>query len=130
ISVEKLTDFLEYLKKRRYSKSTIDGYYYSLKNFFIYLHENRIDQVEFSKQGVIKYRDEILKKFSTQTTNVILAAIKKYLEYLKITKSLKISWDWDIDVIKNNRKKDLLFIEDIQKLFYNIKKINSNAMTQ
>jgi site-specific recombinase XerD len=116
--------FLKHLKATGYAISTINGYYFGLKDFFNYLKNNKIDLTEFRNQDILNFKKTLSNKCSAQTINSKIYAIKKYIKYLSQEKNINI--DCNIDIIKVKNKKDLIPIKDINKLLDYIDKETKN----
>jgi len=125
---KELNNFIEYLKEKRYSKSTFNSYFFALKDFFNFLTSKNNDINNFSKKDILEYKKQLLGKNTNQTINAKLAAIKKYIDYLK-TRS-KINLEWDINIIKTKTKKDIIKIENITKILSYIDKITKDKFTR
>ena len=75
---QQLTHFVDYLRSKRYSESTINTYSDSLRAFFRFFPEKQIDQLD--KDDVICFNnDYILKKdLSSSFQNQVINAIKLF----------------------------------------------------
>lgn len=71
-----LQNFKDVLYNNEKSKATIDKYIRSIERLSVFL-----DGRDISKELLIAYRDELLKKCKAQTVNGALSAINAYLDY-------------------------------------------------
>lgn len=71
-----LQNFKDVLYNNEKSKATIDKYIRSIERLSVFL-----DGRDVSKELLIAYRDELLKKCKAQTVNGVLSAINAYLDY-------------------------------------------------
>lgn len=74
-----LQDFKDVLYNNEKSKATIDKYIRSIERLSEFL-----DGRDISKELLIAYRDELLKKCKAQTVNGALSAINAYLDYCRM----------------------------------------------
>ena len=121
-----LNDFLEYLREKKYTKSTLNSYYFAIKDFFNFLVSNNLSNTKFNNNNIQHFINEISKKNTPQTINSKIFAIKKYIAYLRENKNIVI--DFDINPIKMNTKKTITPIGDINKLINYIEKANKNEL--
>ncbi len=127
--INELDKFLKYLGTNNYSKSTINGYYFGLKEFFHYLNKNKTSLINFKNQDIINFKKILIDKNSGQTVNSKIFAIKKYVEYLKEIKNINLNWN--IDIIKTKTKKNIIPIKNINKLLnYVDKKTKNNIICE
>ena len=125
--LNEINAFLEYLRNKNYAKSTINGYYFGLKDFFDYLLNNNVGAMKFKNQDIIDFKETLINKHSSfQTVNSKIFAIKKYAEYLKEEENINI--DWDVNIIKVKSKKDLIPIKNIGKLLNYINEKTKNPI--
>jgi site-specific recombinase XerD len=121
-----INNFIDYLKGVGYSESTINGYYFGLKDFFNYLKDRGKTPIKFNNQDVIDFKNSINNNFSPQTINTKIYAIKRYVEYLNKEKNISI--DWKVNINKVKSKKDLIPVKNIDKLLNYVDKITKKSI--
>ena len=73
-----IKEFLKYLGSNKYSKSTINSYYFAIKDLSDYFLKNNIEII--SLDSAEKYKNYLLSKNNApQTINTKFFAIKKLL---------------------------------------------------
>jgi len=124
--MKELNSFIEYLDNSGYKKATINGYYFGVKDFFIYLNENNIDNLNFKNDDIKNYKEYIKNKNSKQTINAKIYAIKKYIEYLDKENGITIKHN--IEIIKIRHKKNIIPIKKIEKILNYINQISKHEI--
>jgi integrase len=110
---DKMEEFLDYLKNRKYSKSTISNYFFGVKSFLDYLELNNIDIANTSNQKIIDFKEYLINQGnSNQTINSKLYSVIKYFDYLKNCGRANILIS--VDFFKNKNKKDIANISQFE----------------
>lgn len=128
LTTEKLSEyeesFIDYLDV---DELTLKAYRVGINNFMIYLKENNIKQP--TRNDIIAFRDELREKYSSNTTNSYMIAVRalfKYLEIHKLYENICI----DIKGAKYNTtpKKEVLTLEQAQELYSKLKDLRNRAL--
>lgn len=122
---DEIKNFLKYLNSKGYSESTINSYYFGLKDFVNYLgNSNNSDIGSINNETVNNFKNYLLNKNnSAQTINTKLFAVQKFIN--RIETNLKIDLNVKINILKQKNKKDIIYISSAD--FDNIiNKINKN----
>lgn len=77
LSVDMIQSFERYLYEQERSRATIEKYIRDLKKLFCYL----ADDLEISKEKMIKFKQELTDRYKTASVNSILAAVNHFLEF-------------------------------------------------
>lgn len=77
LSVDMIQSFERYLYEQERSRATIEKYIRDLKKLFCYL----ADDLEISKEKMIKFKQELTDRYKTASVNSILAAVNQFLEF-------------------------------------------------
>lgn len=78
ISEKRIKKFVVYLTEEERSKATIEKYQRDMKKFQRFLGEG----VTITKEKVLEYKDQLLKRYSVNSVNSMLAALNQYLQYI------------------------------------------------
>lgn len=115
-----LKNFTFFLSENGYSQSSINSYFFAIKNFLQYLDNNKINYNNFSNFDIKKYKQIILNKKSDRTINLYISSLKKYINFLD-KKDIKIDDSFSqIKTIKN--KKNKIYPNALKDFITNIKK--------
>lgn len=118
-----IIEFKDYLMKKGFTKSSVDGYIFALIGFLNYLKNNQLGFYEFSNKDILNYKKSL--DCSPQTINVKLAAIKKYCVYLK--DAINFNIDYDVPAVKTFTKKSIEVIDNFNNILENIEMIQKDA---
>ncbi len=91
-------DFIYFLIKNKYKKSTIQAYKYGLKDFLSFLERNKLTINDMDEYNLDKYKKSLLKNKMKTSININLSCLKKYYEFLNRYK--KIASHIDLGRIK------------------------------
>lgn len=78
ISEKRIKKFMIYLAEEERSKATIEKYQRDMKCFQRFLGEG----VAITREKVLEYKDQLLKRYSVNSVNSMLAALNQYLQYI------------------------------------------------
>ncbi|SRR6056297_193808 len=124
-----IKDYSNYLKEKKYSKSALETYPISLTKFLNFLNENKINLNNLDNKTLINYKDHLKTKYSPQTVNVKLAAIKSFIKFLNQQENLNIKYN-NLKAVKTSNKKNIKEIKNIDKLFSYIDNIAKDKKTK
>ncbi len=124
-NIEKtLNSFKIYLHNLGYSDSTLSNYIFCLKDFLAYLLENSKNIDNFNNDDLQSFRSSLISRYKNGTINSKIFAVKKYSDYLK---SIGHQVDLlDLHVLKTKGRKDLLPVNNFNKLLAHIDEVAKN----
>ncbi|MBS6645521.1 MAG: site-specific integrase, partial [Clostridiaceae bacterium] len=76
LNMEMIPAFERYLYEQERSSATIEKYIRDLKKLFLYLSED----LEISKDKMIRFKQELTDRYKAASVNSILAAVNHFLE--------------------------------------------------
>lgn len=82
---KKLDDFIKYLSdEKNYSSYTIDNYYLDLKEFYLFLHDNKITEIKKVDYRMLrKYLNFLDRcKYSNKTISRKLSSLRSFFKFL------------------------------------------------
>ncbi|MFC1622527.1 site-specific integrase, partial [Patescibacteria group bacterium] len=98
-------EFIHFLLKNEYNKSTIQAYEYGLKNFCVFLNKNNLTINDLNKFNLDNYIKFLLENKSKSSVNIKLSCLKKYYEFLNKYKKIALYVDSNrIKQIKIDKK--------------------------
>jgi len=121
-----ISDFLEYLEKKLYSKSTISCYGFAIIDFFKYLDTINTDYISFNNINVLDYIENLNGTNTKQTINSKIYSIKKYVEFLEKQKNILIPLK--LTPSKTHNKKPIKVISDINVILKYVDEIEKNEI--
>jgi site-specific recombinase XerD len=116
-------EFYNYLKRRGYSRSSLQTYSISLDHFFDFLKKDQIKISHITNRVLQKYKNKLVKESSPKSVNIRLAAMKKFVEFLNEEKGYNIEYK-NIGATKTNRKKDIKQVNGIERIMSSIENQN------
>ena len=121
-----LKNFTCFLSKNGYSQSSINSYFFAIKDFLQYLSDNKIDYNDFNNSDIKKYKQVNLNKKSDRTINLYISSLKRYINFLD-KKNIKIDDSFSqIKTIKNKENK--IYPNALKDFIINIKKDNKSEI--
>ncbi len=114
------------MSKNGYSQSSINSYFFAIKDFLQYLSDNKIDYNDFNNSDIKKYKQVNLNKKSDRTINLYISSLKRYINFLD-KKNIKIDDSFSqIKTIKNKENK--IYPNALKDFIINIKKDNKSEI--
>lgn len=98
-----IDSYIEYLKGRRYSGSTLVNYEINLRYFYSFCKSFNIDYKSIKGSEMIKYTN-VMQQYKASTINLRLSCLKSFYEYLI-----------NIDVVLTNPVRQSLYIRKSRK---------------
>lgn len=111
--MDNISDFIAFLKEKERSQKTIDSYILDISQFYNYLAENKIKEI--NNDSFKKYKGYLInERFLLPTTvNRKLTSIHQYLAFLEIAATTTI-----VKVQAQNFLDDVLTKEEIDRIVY------------
>lgn len=75
--MNKVNEFVEYLRSEEKSKATIEKYSRDVRVFLVFMKHR-----ELNKMNVLKYKEELIKTYKIASVNSMLAAVNIYLSFI------------------------------------------------
>lgn len=115
---ELLKEFNIFLKNKRLSENTLESYVRDIKNFFMYLEENKLDYKNIKKSHIIAYFLNMQKKGrATSSISRSLAAIRSFYRMLYKKSLIQSDPTLEIETPKIEKKlPSILSLEEIERL--------------
>lgn len=98
ILYEYIVNYLEYLRLKNYTESTIKTYEINLRYFYSFIKEKEKDYLSLKGTDMIEYI-ATMKKYKPATKNLRLTSLRQFYEYLI-----------DLDIVQKNPVRQSLFI--------------------
>ncbi|MCX7904749.1 MAG: site-specific tyrosine recombinase XerD [Caloramator sp.] len=113
-----LREFDAFLRNKRLSENTLESYIRDIKNFLLYLEENKLDYKNIKKANIIAYFLYMQKKGrATSSISRSLAAIRSFYRMLYKKSSIQSDPTLEIETPKIEKKlPSILSLEEIERL--------------
>jgi len=82
--MDKIQNYLIYLREEEKSKATIEKYGRALRMLFLWQTEREPAAGEINKEVLLTWKQELGEKYAASTVNAILAAVNGYLDYYNL----------------------------------------------
>lgn len=105
--MEELDNFLEYLEyQKNYSKYTLINYQKDIETFYIFLKENKINNIKKVDYKILRNYLEYLynKKYTSSSINRHVSSIKTYFKYLERENIIKNNPSILLNTVKKEKK--------------------------
>lgn len=80
LKIEKVQEYKQYLYEEERSEATISKYIRDIKKLMLYMNEEVI-----TKDKIVSFKQELVKKYKVSSVNSILVAINRFLDYIGLS---------------------------------------------